>query len=186
MPEIIKKRTEKTGLPPGTLVHIGERKGEKTKITKLSYDELEIEEREVFSIEECLPCKDESKVTWINVDGLHQIEILEKLNNYYRLHPLVLEDILNTDQRPKIDDLGDFIFIVLKMLYYRDNEIATDQISLVLGSNFVLSFQEEERNIFNPVRERLHTGKGRLRKAGADYLVHALLSIQFIYPWEST
>lgn len=178
MTGIIKKRSEKAGLPPGTLVHIGEKKSEKTKITRLSYNELEIEEIEALSIEECLTCKDGSKVTWINVDGLHQIEILEKLSNYYGLHPLILEDILNTNQRPKAEDLGDFIFIVVKMLYYNSgDEIATDQVSLILGENFVLSFQEKEGDIFNPVRERLRAGKGRLRKEGADYLVHALLDI---------
>jgi magnesium transporter len=113
----------------------------------------------------------------MNVDGLHQVEILEKLGECYGLHPLVLEDILNTDQRPKMEDYGEYIYIVLKALDYNDksNEIETEQISLILGSNFVFSFQEREGDTFDPIRERIKTGKGRIRRMGADYLAYALL-----------
>jgi magnesium transporter len=116
-------------------------------------------------------------VTWINIDGLHQIEILEKIGECYGLHPLVLEDILNTDQRPKMEDYSNYIYIVLKMLDQgnKSNEIATEQISLILGPNFVFSFQEKEGDVFDPIRERIRNGKGRIRKMGADYLAYALL-----------
>jgi magnesium transporter len=116
-------------------------------------------------------------VTWINIDGLHQIEILEKIGECYGLHPLVLEDILNTDQRPKMEDYGDYIYIVLKMLDQgnNSNEIVTEQISLILGPNFVFSFQEKEGDVFDPIRERIRNGKGRIRKMGGDYLAYALL-----------
>ena len=177
MPELIKKRSRKAGLPPGTLIHIGEKKTEELKITVIDCEETHFEEREVKRVEECFVFKDKPTVTWMNVDGLHQVEILEKLGECYGLHPLVLEDILNTDQRPKMEDYGEYIYIVLKALDYNDrsSEIETEQISLILGSNFVFSFQERKGDTFDPIRERIKTGKGRIRKMGADYLAYALL-----------
>jgi len=147
------------------------------KITIMDYDEAQFEEKEVETIDECFLFKDKPTVTWINIDGLHQVEILEKLGECYGLHPLVLEDILNTDQRPKMEDYGEYIYIVLKALDYNDksNEIETEQISLILGSNFVFSFQEREGDTFDPIRERLRNSKGRIRKMGADYLAYTLL-----------
>lgn len=177
MPKFIKKRSKKAGLPPGTLIHIGERKTEKIKITIMNYDETQFQVKETETLEECYPFKDRPTIAWINIDGIHEIETLEKLGDCFNLHPLTLEDILNTDQRPKIEDFGEYIFIVLKMLYHDNNnsEILTEQISLVLGQNFVISFQEREGDIFNSVRERIRSGKGRIRKMGADYLVYSLL-----------
>jgi magnesium transporter len=177
MPKLIKKRSKKAGFPPGTLVHIGEKKTETLRITIMDYEEASSQEREIKTIEECLLFKDKPTVTWINIDGLHQIEILEKLGECYGLHPLVLEDILNTDQRPKMEDYGDYIYIVLKMLDQgnKSNEIVTEQISLILGPNFVFSFQEKEGDVFDPIRERIRNGKGRIRKMGADYLAYTLL-----------
>ncbi len=178
MPIPIKKRSKKAGLPPGTLVHIGEKQSERTRITLFNYDEQDVEEKEIAAAEECVLFKDQAKVTWINVIGLHQVDVLEKLNECFGLHPLVLEDILNTDQRPKLEDFGDYLYVVLKSLFLsgdRGEEVGTEQISLILGSNFVLSFQEREGTLFDPIRDRLRNGKGRIRKMGADYLVHALL-----------
>src|SRR4030043_137051 len=146
MPKLIKKRSKKAGLPPGTLVHIGEKKSETPKITIMDYDEANFQEKEIKTIEECLVLKDKPTITWINIDGLHQVEILERLGECYGLHPLVLEDILNTDQRPKMEDYGEYLYIVLRMLNYNDksSEIEAEQISLILGPNFVFSFQERE------------------------------------------
>jgi magnesium transporter len=177
MPKLIKKRSKKAGLPPGTLVHIGEKKAEIPKITIMDYNETRFEERETKTIEECFIFKDKPTVTWINIGGLHQVEILERLGECYGLHPLVLEDILNTDQRPKMEDYGEYLYIVLKMLNYNDqsSEIEAEQISLILGSNFVFSFQERERDTFNLIRERIRNGKGRIRKMEADYLAYTLL-----------
>jgi magnesium transporter len=177
MPKLTKKRSKKAGLPPGTLVHIGEKKAEELKITLIDYDEVHFQEKEIKTIEECFLFKDKPTVTWINVDGLHQVEILEKLGECYGFHPLMLEDILNTDQRPKMEDYGDYIYIVLKMLIQsnKNNGIMTEQISLILGPNFVISFQEMEGDIFDPIRERIRNGKGRIRKMGADHLAYALL-----------
>ncbi len=177
MSRLIKRISEKAGLPPGTLVHVGEEKVEKTKITMLNYDELHLQEEELETIDECLPVKDRPTVRWINVDGLHQVEILETIGGCFGLHPLVLEDILNTGQRPKMEDFGDYIYIVLKMLHSEDenDEIAEEQLSLILGPSFVLSFQEREGDVFNAIRERIRNGRGRVRKMGADYLAYSLL-----------
>jgi len=178
MQKFIKKRSKKAGLPPGTLIHIGEKKTEQVRIKIIDYDEMHFEEKEVQAVEECFSFKDKSTMTWINIEGIHQVEILEKLGNCYGVHPLVLEDILNTDQRPKMEDIGDYIYIVLKMLYYDDksNGIITEQISLILSKNFVISFQEgKEGDVFDPVRERIRSGKGKIRKRGSDYLAYSLL-----------
>lgn len=174
---LIKKTSKKMGLPPGTPVFVGEKKVEKVSISYIDYDEAKFEEKEVEEIEECFPFKDTPTVTWINIDGLHQVDIIEKLGKDFGLHPLILEDIVNTTQRPKLEDFGHYIFVILKMLYYdeKDNETKVEQVSLILGENFVISFQEREGDIFEPIRERIRKGKGRLRKMGADYLAYALL-----------
>ncbi len=177
MPKFIKKRSKKVGLPPGTLVHIGEKKTEKVRITIIDYDEANFEEKEIKTVEECFPFKDKTTVTWINIDGIHDIKIIEKIGKHFDLHPLILEDIVNTGQRPKIEDFEDYLFIVLKMLYYheKEDEIQAEQVSLILGSNFVISFQEREGDVFNPIRERIRNGKGHIRKMGADYLTYTLI-----------
>ncbi|MEK6581126.1 MAG: magnesium/cobalt transporter CorA [Nitrospirota bacterium] len=178
MPELIKKRSRKAGLPPGSLIHIGDKKKEEVKITVIDYDEGNFQEKVIAEIQECFTFKDKPSVTWINVDGIHKVEIPEKLGECYGFHPLIIEDILNSDQRPKMEDFGDYIYIVLKMLNLdsRTNNIISEQISLILGPNFVISFQEgHEGDVFNPVRERLRTGKGKVRKMGADYLAYSLI-----------
>jgi len=178
MLELIKKRSRKAGLPPGSLIHIGDKKKEEVKIAVIDYDEGNFQEKVIAEIQECFTFKDKPTVTWINVDGIHKVEIPEKLGECYGFHPLIIEDILNSDQRPKMEDFGDYIYIVLKMLNLdsRTNSIISEQISLILGPNFVISFQEgHEGDVFNPVRERLRTGKGRIRKMGADYLAYSLI-----------
>jgi magnesium transporter len=177
MPRLIKKRSRKAGLPPGTLVHIGEQKAEEVRITVVDYDETHFQEKEIRTVEECFPFKDKPAVSWINVDGIHQVEVLEQLGDCFGLHPLVLEDILNTDQRPKMEDFGDYIFVVLKTFYYNDKsgQLEPEQISLILGPSLVISFQEREGSIADPIRERIRNGKGRIRRMGADYLAYALL-----------
>ncbi len=178
MPKLIKRRSKKAGLPPGTLIHIGEKKVEEPKITIFDYDDQHYEEREVKALEECFVFREKPTITWINVEGVHQVEMVEKLGECYGFHPLVLEDILNTDQRPKMEVYGDYIYVVLKMLYGGNTNslIKAEQVSLILGSNFVISFQEgREGDVFNPVRERIRSGKGLIRKMGSDYLAYSLL-----------
>jgi len=178
MARLIKQRSKKAGLPPGSLVHIGEKKGDKAKIAILDYDEAHVQEKEVETIEECYIFKDQPTVTWINVDRIDDVKMIERLGECYGLHPLVLEDILNTDQRPKLEDYGEYSYIVLRMLHYQDRsgQIESEQISLILGRNFVFSFQEgKEGDVFGPLRERIRNNKGRIRKLKADYLAYALL-----------
>lgn len=179
MLKIIRKRLEKAGLPPGTLVHIGEKKSEKVRITIIDYEESQFQEREVKTVEECFPFKDKPTVTWINIDGIYDIEIIEKIGKCFDLHPLILEDILNTEQRPKMEDFEDYLFVVAKMLYYNEkqDEIEIEQVSFILGANFLISFQEKPGDVFEPIRNRIRSGKGRIRKMGADYLVYSLIDI---------
>jgi len=180
MARLLKKRSKKAGLPPGTLVPIGEEKPGEPKITVIDYDEATFQEREMESIEECFSFRDKPTVTWINVEGVHRVDIIEKLGDCYGFHPLVMEDILNTDQRPKMEIYGDYIYIVLRMLYGGDinHPIEAEQVSLILGSNFLVSFQEgKEGDVFNPVRERIRTSKGLIRKMGSDYLAYALIDM---------
>jgi len=177
MPRFIKRVSRKIGLSPGTLVHIGKKKVEKVRIRLIDYDEAQLQEKEAKIIEECFPFKDLPTVTWVNIDGLHDIKLMEKIGKHFGLHPLVLEDILNTEQRPKIEDFDDYLFVVLKMLHFDENEqeVRAEQISIILASNFVLSFQERVGDIFNPLRERIRSAKGRVRKMGPDYLAYALM-----------
>jgi len=182
MSRLTKKRSRKAGLPPGSLIHIGETRTAATRITILDYDEQNVVERETASFDECIPYKDKPTVTWINVDGVHDVGVLEKFGACFGLHPLVMEDILNTDQRPKFEDYGGYFYIVVRMLYPDKNgggndEIISEQVSIIVGPNYVLSFQEQDRegDVFDPVRERIRNAKGRMRSLGADYLAYSLL-----------
>jgi magnesium transporter len=173
--KLVQKRSRKTGLPPGTLVHIGEKKTDKVTIKVFNYAGTRCDERQDPSLDVLAPPTDDS-VTWVDVGGVHKMEVLESFGKQFRLHPLLLEDIANTDQRPKLDDYETYLFIVMKMLSVTDRQdIIVEQVSLVLGRNFVLSFQENGTDVFQPVRERLRGGKGRLRQAWADYLLYALI-----------
>jgi magnesium transporter len=177
LPELVKKKSKKVGLPPGSIVHIGNKRDEKVKITIVDYCEAKFQEKEAKSVEECLPYKDKSTVTWININGVHKMKVIEEIGKCFNLHPLILEDIVDTDQRPKIKDFVNYIFIILKMLYYdkNDNEMKVEQVSLILGKNCVISFQEREGDVFNFIRERIRNNIGRIRKAEADYLAYALI-----------
>lgn len=177
MPKLSLQPRKKAALPPGTLVHVGEKKIEKARIRIIDYDEEQLREREAEKIEECFPFKDEQSSTWINIDGLHEVELIEKLGIHFGIHPLVLEDILNTTHRPKFEDGDSYLFIVLKMLYYDgdDDEILDEQLSIVLGNNFVISFQERVGDVFEPVRERIRSGKIRIRKRKSDHIAFALI-----------
>jgi len=177
MQEIFRRKAKKPGLESGTLVHVGETFAEKVKITIIDYDEQRFQEKEAKTVDECLPFKDRPTVTWINVDGIHQVDVIEKIGTHFGVHPLLLEDILHTAQRPKAEDFYNYIYIVLKMLRLNEttDEIEVEQVSLILGDNFVITFQETVGDVFDPVRERIRSNKGRVRKMGADYLAYALI-----------
>ena len=177
MPKLIKKQSKKVGLPPGTLVHIGQRKTESARISVIDYNEQSFQEKQISDIEECLQFKEASTVTWINIDGIHEINLIDELGRQFELHPLILEDILNTGQRPKFEDFDKYIFVVLKMLSYDDENqaVQAEQVSLVLGPNFVISFQECVGDVFEQIRDRIRNAKGRIRKMGSDYLCYVLI-----------
>lgn len=174
--KIFGTRSKKIGLPPGTLIHVGEKKSEEVKITIIDYDADNFDQKQLNTIEECFTFKDTPTVTWIDIVGIHKVENIQKLGDCFGFHPLVLEDILHTDQRPKMEDHEDYFYIVLKMLHNEKiPEVMTEQVSLILGPNFVISFQEIEGDVFNHVRDRLKAAKGRIRKLGADYLAYSLI-----------
>jgi magnesium transporter len=172
-----KLSSKKAGLAPGTIIHVGEVKTGKPRITLISYDKDTFEERIVESIEDCLLCKDPKTVSWINVDGVHQVDIVERIGTHFGLHPLVMEDIAHTDQRPKMEDFESYIYLVLKMLQFEEDiaGVKAEQVSIILGPGFVLSFQETEGDTFDAVRERLRNSKGRIRSSGSSYLAYALM-----------
>lgn len=174
-----KKRSRKAGLPAGSLVHIGEVKTREPKVTWIDYDSDTLQEKELASpaeIADLLATPRQGKVLWLNVYGLQNAELMAAVGAHFRLHALTLEDILNTDQRPKLDDYGDYLFLVGHVFDYKPNRgLQADQVSLVLGHDFVLSFQERPTGTFEPVRGRLRAEKSALRRLGADHLTYSLL-----------
>jgi len=176
----IKKRSKKAGLAPGTLIHMGRPRAGATKVDMVEYDETRLERRPVTSLDHCLIQKGVPTVSWVNVEGLSDLEVLRHFGSCYGIHPLVLEDILATDQRPKAADYGEYLYVVLKMIALDDatGEIKSEQVSLVLGQNYLISFQEGlEGDVFEQVRARLDNEKARLRGMGPDFLLHALLDV---------
>ena len=168
--------TKKTGLIPGTVVYVGDKSESDLFIEVFDYDKDTVEEKELTNIEEAFEYKTSEPVTWININGLNHTDAIEKIGKYYNFHPLILEDIANTQQRPKIDEYENYIFVVLKMLYFdQDEKLCMEHISFVLGSNYVVSFQESDGDVFDGIRERIRTGKGRVRSMGSDYLLYVLM-----------
>ncbi|MFC1808552.1 magnesium/cobalt transporter CorA [Candidatus Omnitrophota bacterium] len=174
---IFKKVAKTIGRVPGELVQSADTTKGPVRVSVIDYDEKTVEEKQASSVDECAPFKDKDSVTWINVDGVHDISVIKSLGTCFDIHPLVLEDIVHTTQRPKLEDFGSYIYIVLKMLTYDDEKKAThaEQVSLILGKNYVITFQEEEGDVFDILRERIRTAKGRIRKMKADYLAYSLL-----------
>jgi magnesium transporter len=173
--KLLHKRSKKTGLPPGTLVHIGEQKTGAVDISLFRYAGSHCEERSVLAVDDLHPPTDES-VLWMNVGGVHNVDVLGAVGKQFALHPLLLEDIANTDQRPKLEDYETHLFLVVKMLTVNQRGgVLVEQVSFVLGRHVVLSFQENGTDVFRAVRDRLRGGKGRLRDSGADYLLYALV-----------
>ena len=171
------QRTKKAGLAPGTPIYIGSEKVHTVKTTIFDYDEGHFQKKELKNLRECLKFKKSPTVTWINMDGIHDIKKIEEIGKHFDLHPLLLEDVANTSQRPKIEDYDDYLFIVLKMLYLENgkNQINQEQVSLVLGPNFLISFQETQGDVLDSVRLRIEKSKGRIRKTGSDYLAYSLI-----------
>ena len=178
MARYVKKVSGKAGLPPGTVVHIGERKPGRVRVRVLDYDRDQASEYEIHDIREAFRFRDTPTVSWINIDGLHDIRLIEQLGAHFGFHPLFLEDIVNTASRSKIEDFGSYVFIVLKMLYQDrddDRKIVSEHVSLIFSERYVISFQEREGDVFDSIRQRIMSAAGRLRRQGADYLAYRLM-----------
>ncbi|MFO8051068.1 MAG: magnesium/cobalt transporter CorA [Thermoplasmatota archaeon] len=175
----MKKRSKKkkVGLPPGSMVYTGKERKESVRMTLLDYDLDRFKEKKVSDLRECVPFKESPTVTWLNIDGVHDMELLGEVGELFGIHPLVMEDIVNVEQRPKVEFFSDHIFIVMKMLMGGSGggEMEQEQVSMVLGKDFVISFQERKGDVFDHVRDRIRGKKGRIRGAGADYLTYALM-----------
>lgn len=171
------RRHKKPGSAPGTVQHIGKQHLEEIQITIHDYDLNNVQEIPIDQIHKVQPYLENPSKTWIKVCGLHDIETLKAIWDYFDLHPLIQEDIVNTSQRPKVESYDNCLFFVLRMLNYSEEEemINAEQISLVLGKNYVLSFQETDKDYFKPVLDRLTIENGRLRSRGTDYLAYALI-----------
>ncbi|RJQ45955.1 MAG: magnesium and cobalt transport protein CorA [Nitrospiraceae bacterium] len=172
-----KKRSQKAGLAPGTAVYIGEQKTENIRITIINYDKDAYEMRDIEKIEECVPYREKPAVTWINIEGLHEVAVTEEVGKCFGLHPLTVEDILNMEQRPKVEMFEDYIFFVMKMISFegQTRNLNIEQVSLVLLKNTVITFQEKGGDVFDAVRTRIKNDKGMIRRAEADYLAYALM-----------
>jgi magnesium transporter len=174
---IYSRRIRKTGLAPGTPIHIGERRTERTKITVFDYDASTVRERELASVEDCAECRDSKGIVWVNIDGIHDISVVETVGRIFGIHPLVQEDIVNTNQRPKVEEYDSYLYAIVKMLYQEPETqiLQAEQVSVVVAPRIVISFQEREGDVFDPVRERLRSDKGVVRKRGSDYLAYCLI-----------
>ena len=177
MSNLARNISKKEGLPPGALVHVGNQLAETVKISVIDFDGESFFETVCKKTEDCFPYKDKKSTSWINIDGLHETKVLSSIGNHYDLHPLLLEDVLNTRHRPKFEEFDDQIFITLKMLGIGEDglSIVSEQVSIVLGEGWVLSFQEYEGDLFDNLYIRLRDNKGNFRKRGADYLVYRLI-----------
>lgn len=174
-----KKTISKVGLPPGSIIYVGEKKIENVKISLTEYDEKDVETREIKSVEEIDPYTDTPQVTWVNVCGLHDTELIKQIGEKFNIHPLVLEDILNTETRPKIEITEKYIFIAMKMLTTNghDHQPVIEQVSFILGNSFIFSFLEKSDNIFIPIKDRIINNSGKVRKQDSDYLFYTLMDI---------
>lgn len=170
---LVKRRSDKVGAPPGTLVHVGERRVEETQIRVISYGPDHLEERGADDLRECAGASE--GVTWIAITGLHDVEKVQEVGEYLGLHPLVLEDILDTGHRPKVEEFDDYLFCVARAFDVDEGRLTSQQVSLILRSPLVISFEETASPLFDAVLTRLRAGLGRMRGAGADYLLYALL-----------
>jgi magnesium transporter len=174
----IKSRVRKIGMIPGELIQQDNVSSE-VVISVMDYDKDSFVEKTIDAIEDCFEYKEKKSVTWINIDGNHSKDIIEKIGVHYDVHPLILEDIMTVGQRPKIEDYGGYIYVVMKMVYPdRSGKTVDEQVSLLFGANFVITIQEKPLgDPFNIIRDRIRNNLGRIRKSGADYLAYSIMDI---------
>ncbi len=175
--ELFDQEPKQIGLPPGTLVYTGEKRTEPISIKLFEYDKDTFSERNINDITEIKTSLENDKVSWILVDGVHNIELMEKFQNYFNIHPLAMEDIVHTTQRPKAEEYQEQLFIVLRMFLFEEDSgnLKNEQVSFILGKNYLLTFLEDPGDVFNPVRERIRKDGTKLRNNGADFLAYALI-----------
>ncbi len=179
MTESLSTTSEKSGLPPGSLIHVGDVLETVTRMSVIDYSKEKIEEKKIQSVDEILKYKDSDTVTLVIIEGLSNVDIVECIGRMFGIHQLVLEDILNTNQRPKFEEYDDYLYIVLKCLLPEDEQftVSYEQISLLVFKKFVFLFKEKKDALFQPVLQRIKTSKGSLRNLGADYLTYMILDI---------
>jgi len=170
------KTSEKAGLPPGTLIHIGNKYEDKIHITYMEFTEKDYEESVLENLEGIEIPKFENSVRWINIDGAHDPEVIKQLGDRFNLHPLLQEDLLNTTQRPKTEEFDNCTYLCLKMLgISKKGKIKSEHLSLILGEGFVISIQERRGDVFDGLRTRIRENKGTIRKKTADFLFYRLM-----------
>lgn len=177
MVESLKTSSEKKGLPPGSLIHVGEVMDLPTRISLLDYNGESLIERNISDFSQVLEYKDSPTVTWVILEGLTNIELVQKMGDYFDIHGLVLEDILNTHQRPKFEAYENHLYVVLKSLVTHNSAftVAYEQISLLVLNNFVFMFKEKSDDLLEPIFQRLRASHGRIRHSGADYLMYVIM-----------
>ena len=174
----LKRKTRPVGLSPGTLVDLHEERRQVVKITRFDYNEKELQEQAIEILADVQVFRENDTVTWIDIDGLPTVDVLRQLGKTFSLHPLILEDILDSQHRPKLEDYDDYLYLVLQMLSFdsQHKQILVEQVNFILGPNFVVSVQEGNTgDLFEPVRERIRSARGKIRISGSDYLAYALI-----------
>ena len=177
MRQYLKQKNRKIGLPPGSVVYTGEKTKKNLSVEIFDFNEKVLKEYDSESVEDVLKFENSGNISWININGLNNTQDIRKLGSYFKLHPLLLEDIVNVSQRSKLDEYENYIFLVCKMPHYKDNQLVIEHISFVLGERFLLSFQEIDGDVFEPMRDRIRNSKGIVRKRESDYLLFALLDL---------
>jgi magnesium transporter len=177
MSRLFKSVKKKAGLKPGSVVYVGKKRTEEIFIDVIDYDERGHTEKRLENVEDCFDYKDSPTISWINVTGIHTAEIVEKIGGHFGIHPLILEDIVNTGHRPKIEDAGEYICIILKMLYAdsESGELTSEQVGILFGKNWVITFQETGQDVFDHVRRRIRETTPRVRLLNADFLAYSLM-----------
>lgn len=174
---LIKNKPKNIGLAPGSLVYVGDKEKNPITVTLFDYKSEHFVEKKINNLDELVTYKASDTISWINIDGVHDVNILESMGKLFDIHPLTLEDILNTNQRPKVDEYPDYLYIVLRMFFLeeKDKSLKNEQVSLILTKNFVITFQEDAGDVFDPVRERIKKPGTKMREYGTDYLSYALI-----------
>jgi magnesium transporter len=175
--KVLKNRTKTAGQPPGTLIHVGEKQVENPIITMIAYDDSQFIVRTCSDLQECLPFRETCKVVWVNIDGLHDIPLIAQAGELFGIESLTLEDILHTGQRPKVEDFERYLYLVLQMLEFSEGPrgIEREQLSILVGDGYVITFQEKPGDMFDAVRQRIANSGAKVRRHAADFLAYALI-----------